>query len=202
MLTHTIQTISSGRKLTAKLCLLLIFLSTSIGFAQPIQLSEDSIHVVDEEVVFSVKFTHDLSKEEFFGKSSYYLNNKLDPYSGAFTANNEDATTCIITDYLDVESNSINTYAMYVTYTLHLEYKDGYCNMTISDITYMEKGYFETQEKSQRKLNMPKFSGKDVMIDKKFTWLLKRNSSEKVTKATIERFNEIIKNLDSAFSAK
>ena len=202
MFTHTISIISSRGSFTAKLCLLFIFLSTSIVFAQPVQLSTDSIPVVDDKVVFSVEFKYELNKEEFFGKSSYYLNNKLDPYSGAFTANSEDATTCIITDYLDVESNSINTYAMYVTYTLHLEYENGYCNITISDITYMDKGYFETQEKSQRKLKMPKFSGKDVMIDKNFTWLLKKNSSEKVTKASIDRFNEIIKNLDSVFSAK
>lgn len=60
----------------------------------------------------------------------------------------------------------------------------------------MEKGYFEAQEKSDRKLNMPEYSGKDIMILKKFTPLMIRGASDKITEATIDRINEMIKNLD------
>jgi len=74
--------------------------------------------------------------------------------------------------------------------------------MIIRDISYMEKGYFETQEKSQRKLNMPKYSGKDIMIDKNYSRLMMRNASGKITEATVERINEIIKNFDLTFMRK
>ena len=63
----------------------------------------------------------------------------------------------------------------------------------------MEKGYFEAQEKSQRKLNMPEYSGKDIMIDKNYSRLLMRDASDKITEATVERINEIIKSLDLIF---
>lgn len=191
--------ILSRRNFIAKLCLLFIFFSSSMGFAQPIQFSKDSIPVVNDEVVFSVKFEHELNKKEFFRRAYFYLNDKLDPYSGAFLTNNEDSTVCKITDYLEIESNPINTFGIYMTYNLHLTYEDGYCTLIIRDITYMEKSYFEAQEKSQRKLDMPEYSGKDIMIEKKYTMLLNRNASEKITEATVDRINEVIKNLNSTF---
>ena len=196
---HNISIILSGRGVTAKFCLLFIFFSSLVGFAQPVQFSKDSIPVVDEEVVFSVKFEHDLTKQEFFRSGYFYLDDKLNPYSGAFLVNNDDSTVSKITDYLEIESNPLYIFAMYMNYNLHLTYEDGYCTMIIRDITYMEKRYFEAQEKSQRKLNMPEYSGKDIMIDKKYTVFLKRNASGKIIEATLERINEIIKNLDSTF---
>ena len=64
----------------------------------------------------------------------------------------------------------------------------------------MGKTDFENQQRSKRELNMTEYSGKDLMIDEKFTWLFKKNSSKKITEATIERFNQIITDLDSLFS--
>jgi len=46
---------------------------------------------------------------------------------------------------------------------------------------------------------MPEYSGKDIMIDKNYSRLMMRDASEKITEATIERINEIIKSLDLIF---
>ena len=91
---------------------------------------------------------------------------------------------------------------MYMTYDLKLVYENALCTMVLEDITYMDKQYFETQENSRRKLNMPVYSGKDVMIDKKYALILKRKASEKITNASLMRINEIIKNLDASFAQK
>lgn len=197
-----ISRIISGRGIIAKLCLLYIFFSSSIGSAQSVQFSEDSIPVVNEEVVFSVTYEYELNKKEFFRRTYSYLNDKMDPYSGMFLKNNEDSTVCQITDYLEIASNPVSVFGMYMTYNLYMFYREGNCTMIIRDISYMEKGYFETQEKSQRKLNMPEYSGKDIMIDKKYSRLMMRNASEKITEATVERINEIIKNFDLTFMRK
>jgi hypothetical protein len=188
-----------GRGFIATPCLLFILLFSSMSFAQPVQFSKDSIPVIDGEVVFAVKFDYELSKEEFFRRSYSYLNDQLNPYSGVFLINNEDSTVCRITDYLEISSNPIAVFGMYMTYNMNLTYKDGNCTMFLRNISYMEKGYFEAQEKSQRKLNMPEYSGKDIMIDKNYSRLLMRDASDKITEATVERINEIIKSLDLIF---
>ena len=196
---RTISRIISGRGLIAKLCLLYIFFSSSMGSAQSVQFSEDSIPLVDEEVVFTVTFEYELNKKEFFRRTFAYLNDKMNPYSGMFLKNNEDSTVCLITDYIEIDSNLISVFGMYMTYNLHMLYRDGNCTMIIRNISYMEKGYFETQEESQRKLNMPEYSGKDIMVDKNYSRLMIRNASGKITEATVERINEIINNFDSSF---
>ena len=202
MFTRNISTVLLRTGTIAQLFFLFLFLSSSTGFAQSPQFSKDSIPVVDEEVVFSTKFKYELSKEEFFIFTSFYLNGKLDPYSGSFIINNEDSAILRVTDYLDIESGAINTYAMYMTYSMHMTYEDGYCKMLIKDITYMGKGDFERQAKSKRKLNLSVYTGKDIMIDEDLSWFMKKDSSQKVTDATIERFNEIVKDLDLIFSSK
>ncbi|WP_148038903.1 hypothetical protein [Proteiniphilum sp. X52] len=135
-------------------------------------------------------------------RSTHYLNNKLDPYAGAFLINNKDSTVCKIIDYLEIDSNFFQVFGMYMTYSLRMRYDEGRCTMTIRDLTYMEKTYFETQEASERKLNMPEYSGKDIMIDKKYTNLMTRNASGKITEATVNRINDIVKNLELSFVRK
>lgn len=126
----------------------------------------------------------------------------LDPYSGQFIIDNSDSTVSRITDYLDIDDNIIQTFGMYMTYRLKLVYEHALCTMVLEDITYMDKQYFETQENAPRKLNMPVYAGKDIMIDKKYALILKRNASEKITDASLIRINEIIKNLDASFAKK
>lgn len=201
MLSRNISTFLSQRGFTSKLCVLFIVISSSMGFAQTVQFSGDSIPIINEEVAFHVKFNYELNKEEFYIRTNSYLSGKLEPYSGAFLTSNKDAAICKITDYLDIDSNVLSSYAMYMTYNIHLTYEDGYCEMIIKDITYMEKGDFEKQEKSKRQLQLNKYSGKDIMIDENYSWLTKRNASKMITEATIERFNEIIRNLDLAFAS-
>ncbi len=100
-----------------------------------------------EKLFFLAKFEYELNKNEFFRRTYSYLNDKLDPYSGAFLINNEDSTICLITDYLEISSNPIAVFGMYITYNMHLTYNEGNCTMAISNISYMEKGYLNHRRK-------------------------------------------------------
>ncbi|WP_298651287.1 hypothetical protein [uncultured Proteiniphilum sp.] len=199
---HNIAIILSERGYTLKFCLLFIFLFPMLGYAQSVEFSKDSIPVVDGKVVFSVNFEHDLDKEEFMKRSIAYLNNKLDPYSGVFLFNSRDSTVCRITDYLEIDAKVAQLFAIYVTYSLRMTYEEGRCTMTIWDFTYMEKTYFETQEASERKLNMPEYSGEYMMIDKSYTRLMTKDPAGRITEATVNRINEIISNLELSFVRK
>lgn len=197
---RSIYAFSSEKGTIPKLCLLLILFFPSIGYTQSVQFMEDSIPVVDGKVVFVVDFNFDLDKNEFSEKAFYYLNGILDPYSGVFLVNSNESIVCEVVDYLDVSSNAFQVFGMYMTYRLQLIYMNGSCTMIINNITYMEKGYFEKQEESSRKLNMPEYSGKDIMIDKNYSRLMSQNASGKITGVTLERINEIIKGLEISFA--
>lgn len=166
----------------------------------PPKFTADSIPLSDGKVMFEVDFRHDLTKEEFHKRAYAYLDSLLDPYLGRYHLNNEDYTVSRITDYLAIEQSLIQVIAMYMTYTLQLEYQDGLCKLIIKDIAYMEKSYYETQEQSQRKLNMPEYSAKDIMIDKKFSALFTKNTSGKMTDASLKRLNEIVQSLNESFA--
>lgn len=184
---------------------LILFLIISIpwsGYAQPVQFKKDSIPLTEGKVVFSVNFKSDLSKEGFRKRAFSYLNNEMNPYLGGFSMNNDDYTLCRITDYIDFSDNLFETFGMYMTYDLQLGYMDSSCTMIIRDITYMEKGYFEAKEKSERKLNMPEYPAEDIMVHKKYSLMLKKNASERITEASLKRINEIIKSLDYSFRKK
>ncbi|MFA7492097.1 MAG: hypothetical protein WCZ43_01060 [Proteiniphilum sp.] len=157
---------------------------------------------MDGKVVFSVTFEYDLDSKEFMKRSVAYLNGRLNPYSGAFLASNRDSTVCRITDYFEIDSNVAQLFALYATYSLRLDYEKGKCRLTIWDFIYMDKAYFETQEASDRKLNMPEYTGEDMMIRKSYTRLLKKDPSSQVTEATVNRMNEIIDNLQLSFARK
>lgn len=180
----------------------ILFLIISIpcaGYGQLVQFTKDSIPLAEGKVVFSVNFKFGLSKEEFHKRAFSYLNDEMNPYSGGFSMNNNDYTLCRITDYINFSDNLLETFGMYMTYDLQLGYKDSSCTMVIRDITYMEKIYFETKENSKRKLNMPEYTGEDIMIHKNYSLMLKKNASERITDASLKRINEIIKGLDYSF---
>jgi hypothetical protein len=138
-----------------KLILFFIIFLPLIGYTQLIQFTKDSIPQANEKVIFRVDFKFDLSKEEFHKRAFSYLNDAMNPYSGGFSMNTDDYTLCRITDYIDLSDNLFETFGMYMTYDLQLGYQDSSSTMIIRNIIYMEKSYFETQEKSKRKLNMP-----------------------------------------------
>lgn len=186
-----------------RLILCFILFSPVLGYTQStIQFTKDAIPIFDKKVVFRVEFTHDLSKEEFHRRSYTFLNDILNPYLGHFSINSNDSTVSRIIDYLDINSSVFQTFGMYMTYKLKFEYNNGKCIMYIEDITYMEKQYFETQENSNRKLHMPEYSAKDIMIDERYSLLLIRNASERVTDASLIRINEVIRMLNASFGKK
>ena len=179
-----------------------IILLPLTGFGQLVPFTKDSIPQVGGKVMFRVDFRSDLSKEEIRKRAISYLNDEMNPYFGEFRINNDNYTICRITDYLDLAANLFETFGMYMTYDIQLGYRDSSCTMIIRNITYMEKGYFETQEKSKRKLNMPEYSGEDIMIKNNYSLMLKKNASGRITDASLKRINEIVKSLNTSFAKK
>jgi len=151
-------------------------------------------------VVFSVDYKQDLTKQEFHKRAFHYLNNKLNPYSGGFLTSNNDSTVTVVTDYLVMKSNLLFLFAMYMTYHLTLRYMDGRCELSINNIKFMEKEYFETLEKSTRPLKMPEYSGKAILVDREYAILTVRRASDKITEAALNRINEIIQSIRLSFS--
>ncbi len=147
------------------LYILVLWLITATGYAQFGPFTTDSIPVVEDEVVFTYRFTGNLNKEEIQKRTHYYLDHELDPYSGAFLKNTQDSVVCKIIDYLEIESTLLHVFGMYMTYDMKLLFKDGLCDLTISHIIFMEKSHFERQEKTSRNLYFQEFTGKEIKRD-------------------------------------
>lgn len=200
MKARDILMVLTGRNMIANFNIILfILLLPGTGFAQPVAFTPDSIPMRGNEIVFEADFNSNLTKQEFHKRAFRYLNSELDPYSGTFLISNNDSTVSNITDYLVMGSNFAYVFAMYMTYDLKLNYQDGSCHLAISNITFMEKGYFEAQENSERELDMPEYSAKDIMINKEYSSFTIRRASDKITEESIKRINEIVKNIELSF---
>lgn len=188
------------KKVTGSLFVLVFLLFTASVHAQGGAFTTDSVPVVDDQVVFTSHLTSDLSKEEFRTKSYIYLGTGLDPYSASFLANTPDSVVCRVVDYLEIESKLLQVFGVYMTYDLKLVYHDGASDLTIHNITFMEKSDFERKEEKPRELNFTGYTGKEMMIDKIYSPLLRKNASARVTDAAIERLNEVVNGLASHFA--
>lgn len=182
------------------LLLLILVLPCMAVYGQVAQFRADSIPVVGNEVVFQVDFESELSKGEIRNAASAYLNDVLNPYAGAFHASSDDHTVCRITDYVSIGNNLFQSVGMYMTYDLSLVYKDGACTLVIWGINYVEKQYYEAQEASSRDLFIPVHPAIDIMVGKTFKVMTVKNASERITEASIERFNGMVRDLDALFS--
>lgn len=180
---------------------ILMLLLPFLGTAQIFQ--SDSIPVVDGKVVFKTTFKVDLKKEAFHKKAQTYLNEKLNPYSGVFRVDNNDFTVSRITDYVSIENSLFQKFGMYMIYDLQLGYKDGICNMVINRIRYVDKGSFEAHEKDPRHNRIDReWTGKEIMIDQRYSLMFVKNVSQRITEASLKRINGIISGLDASFKKK
>ena len=168
-------------------------------FAQK-EFNADSVPAVDGKVVFRVEFKTDLEKDVTRSRIKKYLNEAHIPYSGEFVVDNDDFTVCRVIDYIDVSSSFLNTFAMYMAYNMSFEHKDNLCVMVVQQITFMEKEYFEAKEKAKtymsRELNMPEYTGEDIMLHENYKLVMISNASKKVTNASIDKINSMIKELE------
>lgn len=160
----------------------------------------DPIPTIEGKIVFHKTYDSNLSELELNDLIHQFLNEKLNPYSGIFTIDNEDFTVCRITDYILVESNFLQTFAMYMTYSLSVEYQSDGIQVHLQNIQFMEKEYFEAKEEAKtfrtRELNMPEYSGEDIMLHGYYKLLMVRKASQKVTQAALQRINQIFEDIE------
>lgn len=174
---------------------LLRLIAPSSGFAQFEPFSTDSIPLIGEEVLFTFHFKGNISKKEAHKRTHFFLDREMDPYSGAFIRNTDDSVVCRVVDYLEIETGMLHVFGMYMTYDMQLLFHDNAVDLTIRNITFMEKSHYERQEETSRELYFTEYTGKEIMVDKSYSQLFKRDASGKVTKAAINRFNTIVRNL-------
>ncbi|MBF6629175.1 MAG: hypothetical protein ITG04_11825 [Proteiniphilum sp.] len=177
------------------LLLLLSWLITSEASAQFGPFTTDSITLVGDEVYFTYHFKGNVSKEEMKLRSHYYLDHELDPYSGGFIENTTDSMKCRVVDYLEIEANMLNVFGMYMTYEMLFVFNEGSCDLTISGIRFMEKSLFERQEETVRDLYFTKYTGKEMMVEKSYHQLFKKDPSTRITNKAVDRFNKIVRGL-------
>ncbi|MGI6519987.1 MAG: hypothetical protein ACOX2D_02475 [Fermentimonas sp.] len=177
-----------------------LWLCSMTGYAQSLPFSTDSIPVVGEEVTFTYRFEADIDKKEYLTRTYFFMDRELNPYKGAFLKNTEDTVVCRVTDYLDIESSVLHVFGMYMTYDIAFVYRDASCDLSISNIQFMEKSYFERQQESPRNLNLTMFTGKDILVDRRYTQLFKRGASDKIAAAAVARLNEVVVKLEAYFS--
>ena len=179
---------------------LLFWLCVITSHARSLPFSTDSIPVVGEEVKFTYLFEAEIDKKEYLTRTYFFMDRELNPYKGAFLKNTEDTVVCRVIDYLDIESGVLHVFGMYMTYDIAFVYRDASCDLSISNIQFMEKSYFERQQESPRNLNLTMFTGKDILVDRRYTQLFKRGASDKIAAAAVARLNEVVVKLEAYFS--
>lgn len=180
--------------------ILVLLLLTTSGYAQVEPFSSVSVPLEDDKVVFTHQFTNDLSNEEFRTKVYMYLNTGLKPHAISFLEKTADSMVCRVVDYLEIESSPLSVFAMYMIYDLKLGYNEKSSDLTIRNINFMEKSDFERKQEKPRESNFQIYTGKEMMIDKVYSPLLRKNASVRVTDAAIERLNEVVNGLASHFT--
>ncbi|HHU97173.1 MAG: hypothetical protein QM237_05640 [Bacteroidota bacterium] len=188
------------RSVFVSVSVLLFWLCVITSHARSLPFSTDSIPVVDEEVTFTYRFEADIDKKEYLTRTYFFIDRELDPYKGAFLKHAEDTVVCRVTDYLDIESSMLYLFGVYMTYDLVFVYRDASCDLSINNIQFMEKGYYERQQESPRNLNLTMFTGKDILVDKRYTQLFKRGASDKIAAAAVARLNDVVVKLEAYFS--
>ena len=168
---------------------------TSEARAQFGPFTPDSIPLVGDEVCFTYPVKGNVSKEEIKIRTHYYLDHELDPYSGAFLVNTPDSMKCRVVEYLEIESNMLNVFGMYMTYEMSFVFNEGSCDLTISGIRFMEKSLFERQEETTRDLYFTEYTGKEMMVEKSYHQLFKKDPSTIITNKAVDRFNKIVRSL-------
>lgn len=191
-----------------KKLMILIFVVSAFyctGFGQVV-FSSDSIPVINGKVVFRVNFETNLRKNIERERIKSFFNTTLNPYQGNFIVESDSLMVCNVIDYININSNLLSTFAMYMTYNIALEYRDNSCTVLIRNIRFMEKEYFEKKEEAKayttRKLYMPEFTAEEIMIEGKYKLILINKASQKVTEASIKRINEIFNELEISFTRK
>jgi hypothetical protein len=152
--------------------------------------------LVNDDVRLKITLTSHLDRDEVYRRVHHYLDNDFQPYIGNFLIDTAVYTRCKITDYIGIRENAFDIFAMYMAYDMSIHYADSLCVINIGNMRYMEKPHYEYKEEwekdpKNRKLNMPEFSGKEMLIKHDFKRLFVSNAAKKVETATLDRFNDM-----------
>lgn len=178
----------------------LLSLYTPNGFAQSAPFNTDSIPLVDNQVQFSYHIQGEMSKEDFFKQAHFVLDRELDSYSGSYIENSEDLIVCRIIDYLELESSFFSIFGMYMTYDVTLVPLEDGCDVTIGNIHFVEKSNYEMQQETPKKLDVKEYPAKVIMVDKHYSQLFIRKTSDKITQAAIDRYNFVVNKLEASLT--
>ncbi len=168
-----------------------------ICWGQEISYTKDSIPVRNNKVVFTKECNTQLNAGEIHEKINYWLNNSFMNKSSVINANDSlsGLIVCRTVDCLEIESQTLAIFSIYMKYVLAFEYKDNFCKITIKNIQYIEPE--EVQKQIQTKVpEMESFSSEFVLVERKYKQLFKKNAVSKIAQCTRARVSHIFEDVE------
>ncbi|MDR3217651.1 MAG: hypothetical protein LBU22_01505 [Dysgonamonadaceae bacterium] len=99
---------------------------------------------------------------------------------------------CRTTDYLEIEKTDWSLFALYMQYTLIVQYQQDKIIASLQNIRYID--YDDIQNNTN---NPTVYSAEDVLVEKKYTSAFIKNASDKIADKTKDRFNELFAAISS-----
>lgn len=182
-----------------KKLVLALLLIPCFCFAQN-ETGNDSIPLVDGKVVFSSEYHPPLSKVEIHAQLENWLMNIFLKNKEVINLNDtiNGMIACRKVDVLEIHKKALSVFSMKMRYFLVLEYKDNYCMATIRNISYNDPD--EVKSKNQETLTS--YPAELILVDKQFKNLFIKDASDKIATKTLDRVEEIFKDIDRQFAAK
>jgi hypothetical protein len=99
---------------------------------------------------------------------------------------------CRTTDYLEIEKTNWSLFALYMQYTLIVQYQQDKIIVSLQNIRYID--YDDIQNNTN---NPTVYSAEYVLVEKKYTSAFIKNASDKIADKTKDRFNELFTSISS-----
>jgi hypothetical protein len=173
--------------MSKKLIWVLIVLFPLFAFARQ---TEEDIPLREGRIVFEETILAPLQAEEIKDTVLTWLENKFLPGKGRInsvdTINNR--IVCRVVDYMEIERKSTSLFALYLQYTLAIEYKTNQCIVSVRNIGYIDP---ENLKENIKTNNYTVFPAETVLIEKKYKELFVTDPIPKIKKATLEKLEDL-----------
>ncbi|NDW19112.1 DUF4468 domain-containing protein [Dysgonomonas sp. 216] len=186
-----------------KLLLLFIVVIPSLCMAQlikPRAQMEDyisKIPVCDNRVTFrdTIPLSKDLDKIEVRNRLQSTLDTYLTEKKGIMRLNDtvEHKMAIQVIDHVAFEKKALSMFAMWVKYTLILDYSTDECRVEVRNITFIESD--ERAQKDATSLEDFSFSSEYVFIEQKYKVALVKEATNKMALGLITNMNELFSSL-------
>lgn len=94
----------------------------------------------------------------------------------------------LVVDHLEIEKKALSLYSVYLEYTVHIVYRDGYCITRVENLKYTEPQEIKNDDPYS-------MQGEEVLLTNKFKVLFVPDAAEKVKTKTVSSLRNLFKSL-------